>query len=100
MGQAAYLVLRSRASYSSFSRFVAAHLDAGVLVAARGAQDIMGLEPGTTVQHTWISRWPSVEAARAGFDGLNLSLLSQPEPPQVLQTLLKRKKYLLRNKWR
>lgn len=84
MGQAAYLVLRSRASFSSFSRFVAAHRGVGTLVAARGAQDISGLEPGTVVRHTWISRWPSLEAARAGFDALDLSDLEQPEPPQVL----------------
>ena len=82
--QRAYLVLRSRASHADFSAFCAAQRGRCEVVAARGAHQLQALEPGTPLAHTWISRWPSKDAAREGFAALDLRTLQQPEPPQVL----------------
>jgi uncharacterized protein (DUF1330 family) len=82
--QRAYLVLRSRASHAAFSGFCAVHRASCDLVAARGAHQLEVLEPGSRAMHTWISRWPSMTAAREGFRALDLSALQLPEPPLVL----------------
>jgi uncharacterized protein (DUF1330 family) len=82
--QRAYLVLRTCAPYAAFARFVAAHAGIGELVAARGAQELQVLEPGSPAMHTWIARFPSLAAAREAFTGLDLAGLARPQPPLVL----------------
>jgi uncharacterized protein (DUF1330 family) len=80
----AYLVIRTRASHASFARFCASAADHAEVVAARGAHETQVLEPGTPAMHTWISRWPSMDAARQAFARLDTSELVLPEPPLAL----------------
>lgn len=79
-----YLIVRSRASYASFSEFCTTNSGAGRLIAARGAHQLCALEAGSAVYHTWIAAWRNEAEARTAYSNLDLSQLALPAPPQVL----------------
>lgn len=80
----AYLIIRSAAPHSAFARFAAGARGHGRLVAARAAHEVKALEPGSTPLHTWISLFPSRDAAQAAWTAMDKALLSSPKPPLVL----------------
>lgn len=80
----AYLIIRTKAPYVNFQRFCAANRAVGTLVAARSIHEIEALEPGSVPLHTWIARFPSVDAARAAWASVDRSEFEKPEAPLVL----------------
>lgn len=85
MSDPTLLIIRSKAPTLRFERFCQNNRDiAGVLVAASPLQDISALEPGSLPLHTWIAKFPSMDAAKQAWEKIDASLLQQPEPPLVL----------------
>lgn len=85
MADPTYLIVRTRAPHRRFQAFCAAIGHAGgTLVAARSLHDVTALEPGSVPLHIWIAKYPSMEAAKAAWAGMDASLISEPEVPLVL----------------
>lgn len=80
-----YLIIRSRAPYARFARFVERQrgLEAQ-LVAARGMHELKAWEPGSVPMHTFIARFDSMEQAREAWATMDLHGLLSPEPPLTL----------------
>lgn len=85
MSDPTYLIIRSKSPTVRFHRFCAANANnGGRLVAARTIHDIEVLEPGSVPLHTWISLFPSMDAAKAAWNGMDRRELAKPEAPHVL----------------
>jgi uncharacterized protein (DUF1330 family) len=80
----AYLIVRTEAPHAAFAKFCARNRHVGRLVAARAAHEVRALEPGSTPLHTWISLFPSRDAAQAAWTATDKALISSPKPPLAL----------------
>jgi len=83
--RSAYLIVRTQAPHGRFLSFCDVVGDGGGrLVAARPANRIDVLEPGSSPLHTWIGLFPSMQAAKAAWAAMDAGLLAAPAPPLVL----------------